>query len=563
MFKKIVEELFAQVSSIDLDPHLIEIPQDRSMGDFALPCFSFAKQLKKSPQDIAKDLVAEMTPTDAIHKIEAVGPYVNVSFHTSYVAQEVIQEVMKDKDLYGSGKDKDEKMVIESPGPNTNKPLHLWHVRNMLLGNTLAAVADFAWYDVSKVDIVNDRGVHICKSMLAYETWGNGAEPDKKSDHYVGDRYVRYDAESKKDPELENKIQDMLVKREQWDEHVRALREKMRKRALEWMHETYERYGCHIDKAYFESDHYEKGKDLVLKWLQDGIFKKNDKGNIIFQDEDDNEKVVLRSDGTAIYMTQDIALGQIRFQDWKMDRMVYVVGNEQADHFSSLFKIFEKLGYEFGKKCHHLSYGMISLPDGKMKSREGNVVDADNLVDEMQASSLEMLNDRYPDEDNTALAEQIAFAAIKFFVLKYDAKKDFVFDRNESLSFDGESGPYIQYTHARCESIKLKAKSEKLKDEWVSVDYSLLDKDSERLLLLHLSEFGDAVSKSADEYKPSLIARYTLELARMFNAYYQQTKIILEDDESTTQARLALVASVQQVLKTGLWLLWIQAPDKM
>lgn len=581
MFRDTVQELFAQVKSIDIDPSLIEIPQDRSMGDFALPCFQFAKELKKAPPVIAQKIVDELKTLpqplsiegeSVVIKIEALWPYINITLDAAWVAQQTIDQVIEWWDEHWSGDNKNEVLVLESPGPNTNKPLHLWHVRNMLLGNALSAIAGYAGYDTKKVDIVNDRGVHICKSMLAYSRLWNNADPDTKSDHYVGKRYVAYDQWIKWDhPEREDEIQQMLVQREQWDEKVRALWLKMRDRALDGMRETYARYGCHIDQAYYESDHYLKGKSLVQEWLASWIFSTNDRGNIIFEDDELGEKVLLRSDGTSIYITQDIALGQIRYTDWQMDRMVYVVGNEQADHFKFLFKIFERLGYEFWSKCHHLSYGMISLPDGKMKSREGNVVDADNLADEMQQISLDQLNTRYPDEDNTQLAEHIAMWAIKFFVLKYDAKKDFVFDRDESLSFDGESGPYLQYTHARCCSIKLKAglwwanppQSPFIKGEADKIDYSRLDQDNERLLCLHLSEFGDVVAKAADEYKPSLVARYVLELARMFNTYYQSTKVLIEDDLPLTQARLALVASVQQVLHNGLQLLWIEAPEKM
>ena len=620
MFRAIVEELFAQVQSVEIDPSLIEIPQDRSMGDFALPCFQFAKALKKSPQDIAINIAKEIEnylvevafEEDAFTyglKVQAMGPYVNVTLRTWWVAQQTIWDVVAQWDRYGAGDNKNEILVLESPGPNTNKPLHLWHVRNMLLGNALSAIATYAGYEVKKVDIVNDRGIHICKSMLAYREFWNNEEPNKKSDHYVWDWYVRYDQELKKQTEsvfqqyrngdfvqrlevaedviklneiyektwnkkcldeirafaenttdFSSKIIDMLVAWEHWDAEVRLLRRKMRDRALSGMRETYSRYGCYIDKAYYESDHYLKWKEIVLDGLKRWVFKKDSQWNIVC-DEDIWNKILLRKNWTSIYITQDIALGQIRYTDWQMDRMVYVVGNEQADHFKFLFKIFERLGYEFWSKCHHLSYGMISLPDGKMKSREGNVVDADNLADQMQQTSLTQLDERYPDADNTQLAEHIAMWAIKFFVLKYDAKKDFVFDRDESLSFDGESGPYLQYTHARCNSILDKAKSLEFKAD--NIDYSKLDQDSERLICLHLSEFTDIVQKAADEYKPSLVARYVLELARMFNTYYQSTKVLVEDDMPLTQARLTLVASVQQVLHNGLQLLWIEAPEKM
>lgn len=386
----------------------------------------------------------------------------NFFVNSTWLAKQVIVAVVEQGDRYGAGNKKGEKIVIESPGPNTNKPLHLGHVRNMLLGNSLAAITEFAGYDTIKVDIVNDRGVHICKSMLAYERRGNDEVPTKKSDHYVGDRYVHYAQEVEKDPTLEKDIQTMLQQRESGDTDVRALREKMRERSLQGMQETYARYGCHIEKPYYESDYYMLGKELIGQGEKDGIFIHNEKGNLIFSDEQLGDKVVLRSDGTSVYVTQDIALGKLRYEDWNMDRMVYVVGSEQEMHFKFLFAIFKALGYTFADKCYHMSYGMISLPDGKMKSREGNTVDADTLADDMHKQSYTLLHERYTDLREDELhtkAEQVAMAAIKFFILLYDSKKDFVFDREASLRFDGESGPYLQYTYARIESIKHKAES--------------------------------------------------------------------------------------------------------
>lgn len=298
--------------------------------------------------------------------------------------------------------------------------------------------------------------------MLAYQLFGDGAQPDKKSDHFVGDRYVRYSQELEKDPTLEEKIQVMLQQREAGDAEVRALWQTMRDRALDGMRQTYTRFGTHIDKAYYESDHYEKGKTLVEKKFEEGLFTQDAKGNIVYDFGEDSfgSKVLLRSDGTAIYITQDLALAELRYEDFQMDRMIYVVGNEQEHHFQVLFALLTLLGHSFAEKCYHLSYGMVSLPDGKMKSREGNVVDADTMADEMHTKAKELLQQRYPELSEQELrdrAEQIALAAIKFFILKYDAKKDFVFDRELSLRFDGESGPYVQYTYARAWSLLEKA----------------------------------------------------------------------------------------------------------
>lgn len=549
-----------------LDTNLLEVPQDRSMGDFAYPCFSLAKEWRKAPAMIAIELAKKLTETvvqndiDNIYKsIVATWPYINFKLTSSFLTATLLATLpaLKKESLDIST----ESIAIESPGPNTNKPLHLWHVRNMLLWNALADICKYSGMKVSKVDIVNDRWVHICKSMLAYQEFGNNAQPDKKPDHYVGNRYVRYDQESKKNPDRGKQIQDMLVAREAHDPTTRALWLQMRDRALEWMRETYDTYGCHIDKVYYESDHYLKGKALVEQGLTDWLFQINERGNIIFVDDVLGEKVLLRSDGTSIYITQDMALGKIRYDDLGMDRMVYVVGNEQQDHFKFLFKLFEVLSYEFASKCHHLSYGMISLPDGKMKSREWNVVDADTLYTDMKWESYTQVCERHPDmsdEQRHILSGQIAMAAIKFFVLIYDAKKDFVFDRQESLRFDGESWPYIQYTHARCCSLLRKGDfdaSNLVVDfpEWL---------DTQRLLVLHILDFTQVVLDAADQYKPHLVARYLLELAKLFNTYYQQTKI-LDDNEELTRSRLGLVYIVQQLLSRGLALLGIEAPYKM
>ncbi len=547
-----------------IDPALLETPQDHEMGDLALPCFTMAKEAKKAPAQIASDIANQLQPNEQVAKIVAAGPYVNFFINSAWLANQTLPEINARWVAYGKWIENDELVLVESPGPNTNKPLHLGHVRNMLLGNALAAILDFAGFEVKKVDIINDRGIHICKSMLAYQLFWNGAQPDKKSDHFVGDWYVRYAQEVEKDPTLEDKIQVMLQQREAGDPEVRASRKIMNDRALTGMRETYKRFWTRIDKAYFESDHYEKGKALVEKKFEEGMFTKDAKWNIVYDFGEDSfgSKVLLRNDGTAIYITQDLALAELRYEEFHMDRMVYIVGNEQEHHFQVLFALLKMLGHHFADKCYHLSYGMVSLPDGKMKSREGNVVDADNLADEMHAKSQELLIQRYPDlstEEANERAEQIAMAAIKFFVLKYDAKKDFVFDRDQSLRFDGESGPYVQYTHARCCSIIEKAGT--LLDH-ASVDYGHLVEDEERVLLVHLASFGDIISESAKIYEPALVTRYLQDLAQLFNAYYQKHSI-LTDDVELTKARVVLVAWIRQVLENGLRLLGIEAPERM
>jgi arginyl-tRNA synthetase len=544
----------------------LEYPADTTMADVALPCFMLAKQRQQSPAQIAMELAQELVPDDHVARIQAVGPYVNFFINWTSQAGSLF-------DTMGVPAQKDEHIVIESPWPNTNKPLHLGHVRNMLLGNALANILQTAWYQVTKVDIINDRGVHICKSMLAYQQLGNNAEPTKKSDHYVGDWYVAYDKGLQEHPEREQDIQTMLVQREQGDHEIRALWNKMNQWCIQGHRQTYTRYGTHIDKAYLESDHYLKGKALVEQGLQDGIFTTNEKGNIVIDltQEMGQEKTVLRADGTAIYMTQDLALAKIRYDDFTMDRMIYVVGNEQEDHFKALFLTLQKLGYSFAHQCHHLSYGMIELPDGKMKSRQWNVVDADNLADQMFATSLEMLQTRYPEldlEECSRRAEIIAMAAIKFYILKYESKKNFVFDREHSLDFAGETGPYVLYTYARIKSI-LKQCSWLDTSSNTSAIYER--NDHEHQLLTMLALYWEQIELAAETYSPSVIARYILSLSALFNTYYHSTKILEKDDQwailpdslSALLLRLQLLQHTAQVINAWLQLLWIETLETM
>lgn len=556
--------------------HLLESPKDPNHGDIAFPCFTLAKELGKSPVQIAQDIVSQITADDIIASAVETGPYINFFVQADYLAKAVISSVLDQKDNYGRGAKNNQTIVIESPSPNTNKPLHLWHVRNMLLGNSLDLICAFAGYTSVKVEVVNDRGIHICKSMLAYQLFWNNAEPDKKSDHFVGDRYVRFAQEVQTDLSLDEQAQAMLRKREDWDEEVRALWKKMNTRASDGFTTTYTRYGTRIDQHYYESDIYQEGKVIILDALERGIFVRDPKGNIAFPlEKKDGEMgyfVVLRADGTAVYATQDIALAAQREADYHMDRMVYVVGNEQEDYFKTLFAVIKALQYPFADQCHHLSYGMIALPDGKMKSRTGNVVDADDLAADMHEQAATVLRERYPDlstEEISTKAEAIAMAGIKFFMIKYEVAKDFVFDPAQSLSFDGETGPYMLYSYARCAQIIAKAADNgqwsMVNDQWnnkYKFNPILLTEEAERKILLHLSAFADVVVKAAQEYKPNLIARYILELTQLFNRYYQQTQIIV-DDAALQAARVALVASVQQVLGNALHLLGIETVERM
>ncbi|MEM3374044.1 MAG: arginine--tRNA ligase [Candidatus Woesearchaeota archaeon] len=582
---KKISKILELTLKIEISESLIEKPKPE-LGDYAFPCFSLAKELKKNPIEIAKDLSFKINNLNdpLFEKVESIGPYVNFFISKKYIAETVLKEILLKKEKYGS-QNNNEIVLIESPGPNTNKPLHLGHVRNILLGNSIVNIYKFLGYKTYRVDIINDRGIHICKSMLAYKIYGNNQMPDKKPDHFVGDFYVRYAIESEKHPEYEQMIQEMLVKWENNDEETMKLWRKMTDWALQGFKETYQRYGVVMDKAYYESEHYKKGKEIVLDGLKKGIFFKDEKGNIVVDltKQGLGKKVLLRNDGTSIYITQDIALGKIRYDDFKMDRMIYVVGNEQIHHFKALFEIFKLLNYSFADKCYHLAYGMISLPEGKMKSRTGKVVDADDLANNMHDLAKKELEKRYPAlvKDNPReldnRAEKIAMSAIKYFILKYDPMKDFVFNPNESLSFEGETGPYLQYTYARASSVIKKSNkniSEKSfsDKELEKIDYNLLNTNEDRILINKLKDFPELIIKSAKEYSPAILAKYLFELSQIFNEYYHKNKIIQNTNIQNTsnnnsleleKARLLLVEATKIVLKNGLNLLGIETLEEM
>ncbi|MBN1646191.1 arginine--tRNA ligase, partial [Candidatus Woesearchaeota archaeon] len=464
--------------------------------------------------------------------------------------------------------------LIESPGPNTNKPLHIGHLRNILLGASLFNMYKFTGKKPHLVNVVNDRGVHICKSMLAYKKWGQGRTPEqagKKPDHFVGDWYVRYTVEAEKNPELENEVQDMLLKWEQGDEETVRLWKKMNGWALQGFSDTYAKLGFKIEKDYMESDTYKHGKEIVLDGLNKGLFFKDEEGAVCVDLEKQGlgKKVLIRANGTSVYITQDIYLAKKRFDDYKFSEMVYVVGNEQQHHFKVLFQIFRILGYEFGNHCKHFSYGLVELPEGKMKSREGKVVDTDDLIDAVITLAKEEVKKRHPDIDDKEAdkrAVQIGFSAVRFFFLKYDSLKNFVFNPEESLSFEGETGPYVQYAHARICSILRKAgiTEDRSSITAENIDYGLLDSNDDKNLAKRMLEFPAVVEKAAGELKPNLVCNYLLKLAQEFSQYYNSSKIIQgESDKRLQDARIALAVCVKQVIKNGLALLEIESPEEM
>ena len=562
MFNKFKEEIveILKVTGVNIEPKDLEEPPDLKMGDIAFPCFSLAKQMKKNPAEVAKEISKNMKiPEDSIvERIEVAGPYINFFFDRGKFTKKVVRVVKEKKEKYGSG-DRKEKVVVEYPAPNTNKPLHLGHMRNMAIGESMSRIFEKLGYRVFRVNLHNDRGIHICQSMLAYHKWGNGAKPKEKPDHFVGDFYVLFHQKAKENPELEEEAKEMLRKWEAGDKEVRDLWKKMNSWAEKGFEETYKRFGVRFDKIYKESEMYEKGKEMVLQGLKKGIFQKDETGAIFFDLSNHglDKKILIRSDGTTLYITQDLYLAYLKYKDFLPDKSIYVVANEQNYHFEVLFKLLEelkKLGYKFARENIHLSYGMVNLPSGRMKSREGKIVDADDLMDEMkEKAKIEIKKRNKLDKEKLEeLSHKISLAAIKFFLLKYDEMKDFTFYPEESLSMEGETGPYLQYSLVRAKKILEKSKEKPKVGELVE--------EEEFELVKKISKFPEVLRAAAYRYKPHFIANYAYELAYLFSRFYEACPVIKSKKE---KERLALIESVAQIMKFCLKLLGIEEVDLM
>lgn len=537
--------------------NLVVIPPDPKLGDYAFPCF----KLGKNPVEEARKLKEKIKLPPFLAEIKVAGPYLNFFLKPSYVTKTILNTITKSKKKYGAGTES-QNLVIEYCGPNTNKPLHLGHMRNMALGNAMHHILQFRGNKVHAVNIVNDRGIHICQSLLAYHKWGRRQKPDKKGDHFVGDYYVLFAKRLQEHPELKNETQDMLVRWEHNDPDVRKLWKTMTSWVLKGFARTYQRFGVSFEKEYFESGYYEQGRDVAFEGLQRGIFQKDDSKAIVARLESYQlpNKVVLRGDGTTVYITQDLYLTQLRYDDFKFDRMIYVVASEQQLHFKQLFKILELLQRPYARHLYHLSYGLVNLPSGRMKSREGTVVDADDLMDEVAALARKEVDARYPslpEKEKARRAEFIGLGAIKFFLLRTDPVRDMIYDPQESLSFDGETGPYVQYTYARASSILRKAGKTKGK-----VNFSMLTNIKEQNLVKLLGIFPQKVEETSSHYKPHILCRYLLDVAQAFNELYHAVPVISEHADMMN-ARIVLVRSTQEVLGIGLGLLGIEAPEEM
>jgi arginyl-tRNA synthetase len=563
--KAIAEVLEKHISDLNTEEivSLIEIPPPEFDFTYAFPCFKLSKFLKKAPNLIALDLSEKIQLPDFIEKINAVGPYINFTIKS----RNILEIIFTLKNDYGRSRDLSNKtnklrIVVEYPSPNTNKPLHFGHVRNMILGKTLSNLLEYKKHKVFQVNLYNNRGIHICKSMLAYKELGNRKEPDKKSDHFVGDYYVHYNEMLKKDEGLEKKARELLRLWESGDRDTLDLWNKMNKWAIDGFNITYDKFGIKFVKVYYESDLYLEGKKKILDGLEQGIFEKTDDGAVIARLKEKynlEDKILIRSDGTSIYITQDIYLAYKKKEDFDYDKSIYVVGDPQIQHFKWLFAILDMLGFkEFN---YHLSYGMIDLPSGKMKSREGTVVDADDVIEEVENLAFKEVDKRYPDLteiEKKKRAEIISLAAIKFYILKFNPMKGFIFRPDESISFEGETGPYIQYCYARIASIILKSGREISMD----INWDLLIHEKELLLIKQLTYFPEIIDTSEKSYSLHLIPQYLLNLCQVFNSFYSACQV-LTDNKELEKARLLLIRCVQIVIKTGLDILGIDTLNQM
>ncbi len=555
-------------------------------GNLTIVVFPFLRASHKAPDATAQEIGEHLAAhCEAVEKFNVIKGFLNITIKPSFWAQ-LLDDICRDED-YGFKQETPESqlVMIEYSSPNTNKPLHLGHVRNNLLGYSLAQIMKACGNKVVKTNIVNDRGIHICKSMLAWLKWGNGATPEstgKKGDHLIGDFYVLFDKhykaeikaiaaaqgiseeDAEKQSSLMQEAREMLKKWEAGDPEVRGLWEKMNSWVYAGFDETYRRMGVDFDKIYYESQTYLEGKEKVEEGLAKGVFYRKDDGSVWADLTPDglDHKLLLRSDGTSVYMTQDIGTAKLRYQDFPIDKMIYVVGNEQNYHFQVLSLLLDKLGFKWGKDLIHFSYGMVELPNGKMKSREGTVVDADDLMDKMTSDALAMTSDRLEgmtDDEKREVARIIGMGALKYFILKVDPRKNMLFNPEESIDFNGNTGPFIQYTYARIQSLQRKA-GENLPA--LNVE-AVTPNDKEIAIIQRVADFPAVVEEAGRTYSPALIANYTYELAKEFNQFYHDYSILKEEDENIKVFRLELSRTVASVIKRAFSLLGIEVPERM
>lgn len=583
-----VSDAVKQLYALDFPAEKIQPQQTKKEfeGNLTVMAFPFLKASHKSPEATAGDIGEWLVKNvPAVENYNVVKGFLNISVNPTFWLT-ALHSIAEDSDFGIRRADENSDLVmVEYSSPNTNKPLHLGHVRNNLLGYSLACILEANGHKVVKTNIVNDRGIHICKSMLAWQKWGNGVTPEssgKKGDHLIGDFYVLFDRhfkeevntlmeeknltedEAKAASPLMLEAREMLRKWEAGDEDVRALWKMMNEWVYAGFDETYRRLGVSFDKIYYESDTYLQGKDLVMKGLDDGIMYRKEDGSVWADLTADglDHKLLLRADGTSVYMTQDIGTAKLRYQDFPIDKMIYVVGNEQNYHFQVLSLLLDKLGFKWGKDLTHFSYGMVELPEGKMKSREGTVVDADDLIDKMIADAVETGAERFadmPEDERAEVARIVGMGALKYFLLKVDPRKNMLFNPKESIDFNGNTGPFLQYTYARVQSVIRRA-GEDFDPMYMP---SAIPGEVESNLIQKVSDFPDVVREAGRAYSPSLIANYCFELAKEYNRFYHDFSILKEENPEVRRLRLLLSYVVARTLKTGVSLLGMEMPERM
>ena len=593
---KAVKELYGQ----EVPESMVQLQKTKAgfEGNLTVVVFPFLKMSRKKPDLTAQEMgewLAKNCPL--VEGFNAVGGFLNLVLSQAVWADMLLK--IDADEHFGERQATDDSplVMVEYSSPNTNKPLHLGHVRNNLLGWSLAQILAANGNRVVKTNIVNDRGIHICKSMLAWLKYGNGETPEssgKKGDHLIGDYYVAFDkhyreevkelkakfvAEGMDDEKAEEKAKaeapliqeahDMLVKWEQGDPEVRALWEKMNAWVYAGFDETYQKLGVGFDKIYYESQTYLKGKAKVLEGLEKGVFEKHEDGSVWadLTDEGLDKKILLRSDGTSVYITQDIGTAQMRFTDYPIDKMIYVVGNEQNYHFQVLSILLDRLGFKWGRELVHFSSGMVELPNGKMKSREGTVVDADDLIELMITDARRTAdeagkNGDLTEEEKQEIARIVGMGALKYFILKVDARKNMLFNPEESIDFNGNTGPFIQYTHARIKSIMRKAEELGVKSEELGMALAPLN-EKEINLIQKMNDYAAVVEQAGKDYSPSGIANYCYELTKEFNQWYHDYSVLNADDEQTKRTRLLIAKNVAKTIKNSMRLLGIEVPERM
>ena len=596
LYKILTKAVLAGIEKLygaSLPEKMVQLQETRPEfeGQLTLVVFPLLKTSRKAPEATAEEIggyLVEECP-EVVAGFNAVKGFLNLTIAPAMWIK-MLEGIRNDRKFgFVPVTDDSPLVMIEYSSPNTNKPLHLGHVRNNLLGWALANVMEANGNKVVKTNIVNDRGIHICKSMLAWLKYGNGETPEssgKKGDHLIGDYYVAFDKHyheevkalmaegmdeerAKQEAPLIKEAHEMLVKWEQNDPEVRALWQKMNGWVYAGFDKTYKALGVGFDKIYYESETYLEGKGKVEEGLAKGLFYRRDDGSVWadLRGEGLDEKLLLRSDGTSVYMTQDIGTAKLRFQDYPIDKMIYVVGNEQNYHFQVLSILLDKLGFKWGKDLVHFSYGMVELPNGKMKSREGTVVDADDLIATMIADARCMSEDKIKklegvtDEETAEISRIVGLGALKYFILKVDARKNMLFDPEESIDFNGNTGPFIQYTYARIRSILRKAAEQGIVMADTLPEAELSDKETS--LIQHMNDFAAVVRQAGTDYNPACIASYCYDLVKEYNQFYHDFSVLREEDKDKQQIRLALSEAVSQIVRNGMGLLGIEVPERM